>query len=67
MLLGWGVPLTLRKVKLIEAVAAFLALVSAGIFVAHAVDAYTQVATVNKAVCIEKIASAAKPQLRHLD
>jgi hypothetical protein len=42
MLLGWALPLTLRNVKLIEAVAAFLALFSAGIFVAHAVDAYTQ-------------------------
>ena len=55
-----ALPLTLRNVKLIEAVAAFLALFSAGIFVAHAVDAYTQVAKVNEAVCIEKIASAAK-------
>jgi hypothetical protein len=46
MLLGSGLPLTLRNIKLIEAVAAFLALFSAGIFVAHAVDAYTQVAQV---------------------
>ena len=35
---------------MIEAVAAFLALLSAGIFVAHAVDAYAQVAKVNEAV-----------------
>jgi hypothetical protein len=54
-------PLTLRIVKLIEALAAFLALFSAGIFVAHAVDAYTQVAKVNEAVCNrEKTTSAAK-------
>ena len=35
---------------MIEAVAAFLALLSAGIFVAHAVDAYAHVAKINEAV-----------------
>lgn len=35
---------------MIEAVAAFLALFSAGIFVAHAVDAYARAAKVNEAV-----------------
>jgi hypothetical protein len=42
MLLGWASPLTNRSVKMTEAVAAFLGLFSAGIFVAHAVDAYAQ-------------------------
>jgi len=37
-------PLTQGNFKVIETVAAFLALFSAGIFAAHAVDAYTQVA-----------------------
>ena len=45
---------------MVEAVAAFLALLSAGIFVAHAVDAYANVAKVNEAVPIEKITSAVK-------
>jgi hypothetical protein len=41
MLLRAGVALTnLKSVKMIEAVAAILGLFSAGIFVAHAVDAY---------------------------
>jgi hypothetical protein len=35
---------------MIEAVAAFLALLSAGIFVAHAVDAYAHVAKANETV-----------------
>jgi len=35
---------------MIEAVAAFLGLLSAGIFVAHAVDAYANVEKVNEAV-----------------
>ena len=35
---------------MIETVSAFLALFSAGIFAAHAVDAYTQVAKVDDAV-----------------
>ena len=35
---------------MIETVAAFLALFSAGIFAAHAVDAYTDVAKVDEAV-----------------
>jgi hypothetical protein len=48
--LGWGVALTLWNVKMIEAVAAFLGLLSAGIFVAHAVDAYAHVAKANEAV-----------------
>ena len=52
---------------MIEAVAAFLALFSAGIFVAHAVDAYTQVAKVNEAVCNREKPVQLKPQLRHLD
>jgi hypothetical protein len=50
ILLGLGVALTLRKVKMIEAVAAFLALLSAGVFVAHAIDAYTHMAKVNETV-----------------
>jgi hypothetical protein len=43
--------LSLWNVNLIEAVAAFLALFSAAIFAAQAVDAHTQVAKVNEAVC----------------
>jgi hypothetical protein len=35
---------------MIEGVATFLALLSAGIFVAHAVDAYAHVAKINEAV-----------------
>jgi hypothetical protein len=35
MLLGWALPLTLRNVNLFEAVAAFLALFSAGVSLAH--------------------------------
>jgi len=35
---------------LIETVAAFLALFSAGIFAAHAVDAYTQVAEADETI-----------------
>jgi len=51
---------------LIEAVPAFLALFSAGIFVAHAVDAYTQVAKVNEAVCDRENRQCSQ-NLRHLD
>ena len=66
ILLGWGVVQTLRNVKMIEAVAAFLALLSAGIFVAHAIDAYAHVAPM-KPCAIEKSPVQLNPRLRHGD